>query len=167
MSKKIRMELSKSSIDRAIKELKQYEGWIAQKEKQLLARLAQIGVTGVRLGYASVDYDGTSDVQVQVEPSGNGYAVVARGEAIAFLEFGAGIRFGGGHPKPQVDGQAMGPGTYPSDKGHWDDPKGWWIPAENGGGHTYGNAPSAAMYETAKYLREYLLPIAREVFGSG
>ena len=53
----------------------------------------------------------------------------------------------------------MGPGTYPEGKGHWNDPKGWWLPKEKGGEHTYGNPPAAPMYDAVKTIEQKLLQI--------
>lgn len=162
----IKVSLNKQSVDKAIKELNAYKNSIGRKLDELCKRLAAIGATNVSLGYSRAVYTGKKDVNVSVEKTQNGYAIVAEGETVLFLEFGAGVTYGYGHPKPEVDGVHMGPGTYPDGKGHWDDPKGWWIPSEAGGGHTYGNPPSAAMYQTAKDLRDIILDIAKEVFAS-
>lgn len=162
----IKVSLNTKSIDKAIKELEDYKKSIPKKLDILCQRLAAIGATNVSLGYSRAVYTGKKDVNVSVEKTQNGYAIVAEGETVLFLEFGAGVTYGYGHPKPEVDGVHMGPGTYPDGKGHWDDPKGWWTPSAAGGEHTYGNPPSAAMYQTAKDLRDIILDIAKEVFAS-
>lgn len=151
-----------ASVQAAIKEIEDYKKWLEGKAQELVKRLADMGVVNVSLGFARAVYTGDKDVDVTVEQrDANTYAIVASGETVLFLEFGAGVIYGYGHPNPTVDGTAMGPGTYPSDNGHWNDPKGWWIP---GGGHTYGNPPSMTMYQTGKDLRENLEQIAKEVF---
>ena len=164
MSKVIRMTLDHASIQAAIRELNAYKAWVIQKTEELTRRLAEIGAVNVSLGFARVFYTGDKDIDVTVEQlDENRYAIVASGETVLFLEFGSGITYGYGHADPNVDGIPMGPGTYPSDKGHWDNPHGWWIP---GGEHTYGNAPAMAVYLTGKELRERLVEIAKEVFRS-
>lgn len=164
MSKVITMTLDPSSIDAAIGELKTYSAWVKAKAAELASRLADMGAVNVSLGYSRAVYTGVNDIAVTVEQrSENSYAIVANGEAVLFVEFGAGVTYGYGHPEPSVEGVAMGPGTYPSEKGHWDDPRGWWIP---GSEHTYGNPPSMTMYLTAKDLRNQLESIAREVFST-
>lgn len=163
MSRTIHIDIfDPASIDAAVKDLREYSKWIHGKAEELAKRLADMGAVNVSLTFARAAYTGTKDVNVTVEQrSENTYAIVASGETVLFLEFGSGIKYGYGHPSPSVDGTPMGPGTYPSDKGHWNNPRGWWIP---GGEHTYGNPPSMAMYQTGKDLRNDLERIAKEVF---
>lgn len=162
MSKTITVALSANSIDGAIRELENYRDSLKDKAKRICEKLAFAGEAQVSLGYASAIYDGEKDVSVSVEEIPDGYKILADGETALILEFGAGVTNGYGHP--QAGDFGMGPGTYPEGKGHWDDPRGWWIPKDKGGGHTYGNPPTMAMYETAKALRERVLDVAREVF---
>ena len=153
-----------ASIDRAVNDIREYSRWVQRKTAELARRLADMGAVNVSLGFSRAVYTGNNDVSVTVEQLGeNRYSIVANGEAVAFIEFGAGVTYGYGHPQPSLEGAAMGPGTYPSDKGHWNDPKGWYIP---GGEHTYGNPPNMPMYSTASELKRDLVRIAREVFAN-
>ena len=154
-----------SSIDKAVREIRDYSKWVKRKTGNLLWRLAEMGAVNVSLGFSRAVYTGNKDVQINIRDTDkpNTLIIEANGEAVAFVEFGAGVTYGYGHPNPTLNGEAMGPGTYPSDKGHWDDPKGWYIP---GGEHTYGNPPNMPMYQTASELRRDLARIAREVFAS-
>ena len=166
MSRTITIDIfNPASVDAAVKEIRDYSKWVQKKTKELSKRLAAIGVTLAAIEYSRVPYHGLKDVNLSIEIGAkpNQYDIVAAGETVLILEFGAGVTYGYGHPQPSVEGTPMGPGTYPSEKGHWDDPKGWYIP---GGEHTYGNPPSMAMYLTAKELRNQLEDIAREVFSS-
>ena len=165
MAKTITMSLSTKSINAAIKELKAYRKSIDGKVDTLCRKLAEMGAVKVSLGYARAIYNGDKDISVSVEKTDKGYSIIASGESVLFVEFGAGVTYGSGHPQAAEFG--MGPGTYPNGKGHWDDPKGWWIPEEHGGGHTYGNPPNPVMYETARDLKDEILRVAREVFGFG
>jgi hypothetical protein len=152
-----------ASIDKAVSEIKDYAKWVQRKANELAKRLADIGAVNVSLGFARAVYTGEKDITVTVDQQGpNTYAIIASGETVLIVEFGAGVTYGYGHPEPSVDGTAMGPTTYPGQK-HAADPKGWWIP---GGEHTYGNPPSMTMYMTAKELRSELERIAREVFST-
>lgn len=165
MTKVINMSLNTASIDAAIREIKDYQAYVRRKTIEFAEKLADEGAVKALLGYDSAYYRGPKDVDVVVEDRGNNtYAIVANGETVLILEFGAGITYGYGHPQAQQFG--YGPGTYPDGKGHWDDPKGWWLPKDKGGGHTFGNAPSMTMYKTAKDLRQRVADIAREVFGT-
>ena len=164
MSKTIKMTLDPNSIANAIKELRDYQSWLHKKANELAKRLADMGSVNVSLGYSRAIYTGPKDTEVTVEDRGNNtYAIVASGETVLILEFGAGVTYGDGHPQAAEFG--YGPGTYPGQT-HAMDPRGWYLPKEKGGGHTFGNAPSMTMYQTAKELREDLERIAREVFSS-
>ena len=164
MSSKIKISLSEKSVGEAIKELRQYKKSLDMKMQELCRKLAEMGAVKVSLGYARAPYTGTKDISVSVEPIDKGYAIKASGESLLFVEFGAGVTHGYGHPQAAEFG--YGPGTYPPinpNNPKWDNPKGWYIP---GGEHTYGNAPSATMYQTAKELEEEVLRTAMEVFNS-
>ena len=155
-----------ASISRAAQEIREYSKWVQRKTEELAKRLADMGAVNVSLGFSRAVYTGDKDISVTVEQrSSNSYAIVANGENVLIVEFGAGVTYGYGHPEPKIDGIAMGPTTYPGQK-HAADPNGWWIPKEKGGGHTYGNPPSMTMYTTAKELRNELERIAREVFST-
>ena len=163
-----------ASIDSAIKQLEDYEKRLDQKAKELCERLAQMGALYAEWNFSGVLYAGDIDCHVDVQQlNPNTYAVIAYGETVLLLEFGAGVRHGYGHPKANELG--MGPGTYPGQK-HAMDPKGWWFPyagntergpnSSAGYMHTYGNAPGMAMYNAGKDLKNEILQVAREVFGT-
>lgn len=161
MSKTIRVELTDKSIGNAIKELRKYAQWVASKEAELRQRLAQIGCDVASVKFATATYDGVNDVTVRVDSTGSVAVIYAEGEAVAFIEFGAGARYGYGHPDAKKHG--FGPGTYPSEKGLWDNPKGWWF---GKGQHSYGNPPAMAMYDAVQAITESVTEIAREVFST-
>lgn len=161
---KITIPLSEIAIDETIAKLEAYEKALDTKAKLLCERLAEIGRFEAELGFATAVYDGDKDFEVTVVETEKGYKVLANGETVLFLEFGAGITYGYGHPQANEFG--MGPGTYPDGKGHWDSPYGWWLPKDVGGGHTWGNPPSMPMYYAAKDVRAQIEEIAREVFST-
>lgn len=146
-----------------IDEINAYDRWIKRKTSELAERLAGYGVSIASIGFSKAIYTGFNDAFVSVEQRGeNKWVVKADGESVLFIEYGTGIRYGSGHP----DVGEFGPGTW-SDvygRGHWDDPKGWWLPKEKGGEHTYGNPPNAPMYNAVKALEQDLPRIVREVF---
>lgn len=164
MTKVIHVSLNSQSIDAAIHELREYQKWIERKATELAERLAEYGLERVRIGYDAAIYDGRKEVNVEIEPRGhNTYAIVASGKAVLFLEFGAGVKYGAGHPKAMDFG--YGPGTYPGQT-HVPDPGYWWF-TEDGKSHfSVGNAPSMVMYMTGMELRYELERIAKEVFNS-
>lgn len=155
----IKVELTNKSIGKAVKEIQKYQKWVAKKEAELRSRLAMRGATVASIQFARAIYTGSNDVTVRVDNTGSVAVIYAEGEAVAFIEFGAGATYGYGHP--QAGELGVGPGTYPDGKGHWDDPKGWWFGSSQ---HTYGNPPAMAMYRAVQEIAENVTEIAREVF---
>ena len=158
--KKITVPLSTTGIDRLQKELVDFRTWQKEKSKELAERCAMLGASVASIEFSRAVYTGLKDASIKVVKRGNGYVVRADGKSVLFIEFGSGITYGYGHPEAQEHG--MGPGTYPDGKGHWNDPKGWYIP---GGQHTYGNPPAMPMYTARKTIEQELPRIVREVFG--
>ena len=160
--KKIVVPLSESGIQKIQDELTVYWKWQEEKARELAERLAALGATVASIRFSRAVYTGKKDVEVTVEELTNGYKVKADGESVLFIEFGAGVTYGYGHPEAGEFG--MGPGTYPDGKGHWNDPKGWYLPKSAGGGHTFGNPPAMPMYEARKAIEQELPRIVKEVF---
>lgn len=152
----------KDSIAKAIKGLQEYKQWVLAKEAELRNRLAGIGASVASIQFARAIYNGTNDVTVRVDNTGGVAVICAEGSAVAFIEFGAGIKHGYGHPEAGKFG--VGPGTYPEGKGHWDNEHGWWYGHNL---HTYGNPPAMAMYQAREQMVEQLTQIAKAVFASG
>lgn len=160
--KRIVVPLSESGIQKIQDELSVYRKWQEEKARELTERLASLGATVASIRFSRAVYTGPKDVDVTVEELPNGYKVKADGESVLFIEFGSGVTYGYGHPEAGEFG--MGPGTYPDGKGHWDDPKGWYLPKSAGGGHTFGNPPAMPMYEARKAIEQELPRIVKEVF---
>ena len=160
--KKIVVPLSESGIQKIQDELTVYRKWQEEKARELAERLAALGATVASIRFSRAVYTGKKDVEVTVEELPNGYKVKADVESVLFIEFGSGVTYGYGHPEAGEFG--MGPGTYPNGKGHWDDPKGWYLPKSAGGGHTFGNPPAMPMYEARKAIEQELPRIVKEVF---
>ena len=160
--KRIVVPLSESGIQKIQDELTVYRKWQEEKARELAERLAALGATVASIRFSRAVYTGKKDVEVTVEALPNGYKVKADGESVLFIEFGSGVTYGYGHPEAGEFG--MGPGTYPDGKGHWDDPKGWYLPKSAGGGHTFGNPPAMPMYEARKAIEQELPRIVKEVF---
>lgn len=153
-------------IQNLIKDVSEREKFIRKKSDELASRLAQAGYEFASLEFPLAQYDGINDAVVSVEKRGDSrYAVIANGASVLFIEFGAGITFGYGHPEAAANG--MGPGTYPNGKGHWDDPNGWWYKDDADiSQHSYGNPPAMPMYNAVKELEQNLEAIAQEVFST-
>ncbi len=150
----------------AVRDLNLYTAWVKRKTEALARRLAEYGLKRVEVGYNAALYDGTKHILLYVEQrSENEFAIIADGSTVLILEFGAGVRYGSGHP---LAGQfGFGPGTYPNQK-HAINPGYWYYTGEDGTGHHYsaGNAPSMVMYLTGMELEREVERIAREVFST-
>lgn len=148
-------------------------GDMREKIELFLLKLAQIGIGRAQFEYSRATNDVPQLSAIQINE--NTICVRASGKNVLFLEFGTGITYMANYP----DDEGFQPiyyagdwSTSPRGKGHWNDPKGWWYPAENGyhlgkGGyqHTYGNPPVRAMYEAKKEMRDKIDTVIREVFG--
>lgn len=162
---KIRVSLSPSSIDAAIKQLTDYQKDLDRKAQEICKRLADMGALYAEWNFSGVLYAGDIDYNITVDRKDeNTYVIKANGKSVLFMEFGAGVKHGYGHPQAEEFG--MGPGTYPNGKGHWNDPKGWWFGEKGHWTHTYGNAPGMPMYNAAKDLRKEIMTVVREVFNT-
>ena len=161
---------SAADIEMAIKGVEQYKQWLEQKTQELARRLAELGAQSAQLGFDYAFYVGDKNVKVSVRKKRgeNAYIVTANGEAVLFIEFGAGIAHAGtAHPEASEHG--MGPGTYPG-KGHWNNPHGWYLPKNvqqaTGYKKTRGNPAYMPMYNARKAIEQNISEIVREVFGS-
>ena len=153
---------STTSISKAIQELERYKSWVIAKESELRLRLAQEGLHVASVQFSQATYDGVNDVKVRIDDTGSVAVIYAEGKAVAFIEFGAGAKYGYGHPMASRFG--VGPGTWsdgPSGKGHWADPKGWYY---EHGKKSHGNPPAKAMLQARDEIVQKVTSIAREVF---
>lgn len=171
--KKIKMSLSVSSIDAAIREVEVYRKWLKSKSKLLLERLAQEGYQIASANFAKAVYDGTNDAHVSVETRGeNVMAVVAVGASVLFIEFGTGVTYPDNHP--EADQNGMRRGEYGQGKGKQTSWGYYGDPGTNGKVRskgdksvviTKGNPANMAMYNTARQLEQKLPALVKEVFG--
>ena len=171
MAKVIKMDLSSSSIDDAIKALKSYRDSIDAKKYRLLEELTKIGLREASVRFTTAMYDGVNDSTVRAELTHFGYTIIAEGHAVAFIEFGTGVHYPDIHPMAGELGIAHG--TYGKGLGQND----YWFytgqPGTAGGvlanGHsnttiTHGNPANMCMYYASKEMRDQVERIAKEVF---
>ena len=165
MAKKvIKIGLSVDSIDNAIKELKAYRDSIEIKKRSLLKALGEIGVREASVRFTTAIYDGTNDSSVSLEATTQGYAIVARGNAVAFIEFGAGVYHNPGepYPNPRPSG-IVGIGEYGKGRGKR---QAWGFKDDSGElVITHGNPAAMPMWYASEEMRSKILKIAQEVFG--
>lgn len=165
-----------ASIDAAADKLSDYLDSFDNKCRRFLERLAQIGVDVASAGFASAAYDGVNDVTVNPPQwmNDNTLIVSASGSSITFIEFGAGVYNTGVHPLAGELGMTRG--GYGKGYGK----RRQWGYYDNGGGLTAGgkrlsngvvltkgNDANRSMYNASREMRQQIIGIAREVFGSG
>ena len=160
----IKMGLSTSSIDNAIAQLTAYRNSIDAKKDKLLKELANIGVKEASVRFTTAMYDGVNDSSVSLETISNGYAIVAEGHAVAFIEFGAGVYHNSGEPYPDPRPEGIvGIGEY--GKGHGKR-QAWGFTNDSGElVITHGNPAAMPMWYASEEMRSKILKIAKEVFG--
>ena len=173
MSKKvISFGLNTKDIDRAIREVEQYKKDLLEKEKRILEHLAVCGFHEASIRFTTAIYDGINDVTVDIKDTPKGYAIEARGKAVAFIEFGSGVYHNTGepYPNPRPEG-VVGIGEYGQGKGKR---RAWYYKGEpgsngelqkNGVVKTRGNPAAMPMWYATEEMRRSILQIAREVFG--
>ena len=158
------MELSVSSIEKAITELKAFRDSLDRKKDKLLEELAHIGVKEASVRFTTAMYDGVNDSSVTLKPVKNGYAIVAEGHAVAFIEFGAGVYHNPGepYPNPRPEG-IVGIGEYGKGLGNR---QAWGYKDASGElVITHGNPAAMPMWYASEEMRSKIEKIAREVFG--
>lgn len=165
MAKKIiKIGLSESSIDDAIKQLQTYRNNLETKKNKLLRMLGEIGVREASVRFTTAMYDGTNDSSVNLKISKSGFVIEAKGQAVAFIEFGSGVYHNPGEPYPDPrPGGIVGIGEY--GKGHGKR-QAWGFKDESGElVITHGNPAAMPMWYASEEMRSKIAKIAQEVFG--
>ncbi len=140
---------------------------LENKLDMLLKRLAEIGVDTAKVHFSnwSLYISNDSPVNVYAEEAEEGIAVIADGEKVAFIEFGAGVFYNGaesylGVRPPNV----AGIGEYGQKKGQRNT---WaYYDSNNILTFTHGNPPANAMYFTSEEIIKSVDRIAKEVFAN-
>ena len=159
----INVGLGEKGISQATQELKRYKQEFLRREKRLLEGLAEIGIREASVRFTTAMYDGTNDVSVTLDVINNGYAIVAEGQAVAFIEFGAGVYHNGSepYPNPRPNG-IVGIGDYGQGKGKL---KAWGYKNENDElVITRGNPAAMPMWYASEEIKNSVLKVVREVF---
>lgn len=175
MGKKvIRISLSEQDIDRAIRELEQYKqeiirktGLLRQRVAKRISVLAQSGFNGAIVDDLTRDSGGArkANVQVSIDERNNLSVVIAAGEDVVWVEFGAGVYHNGSagsspHPKGSELGFTIG--GYGKGMGK----RQTWGFYEDGELRlTHGTPAVMPMYNAVKTLCDEIADIAKEVFG--
>jgi hypothetical protein len=160
--KRITIELSPSSCQKAIEELKRYEREIRPKLDEVCRRLAEIGVMEAQAHLVLAD--GNTDATIlQPVKTENGYKIVMQGEDVYFIEFGtgnsAGMFYGDGLPATSVP---IYPGSYSETHSGMYAKWGYWFYQGEIMSSTDVYMP---MYYAGKKMREEMPRVVKEVFG--
>ena len=167
----IEVGLSPTEIKAAVEKLKKYKSDFLAKEKELLEKLAEIGLKEASVRFTTAMYDGVNDVHVTLDEISKGYSIVADGKAVAFIEFGSGVYHNSGepYPNPRPTG-IVGIGEYGSGKGKR---RAWYYRGDpgpngqvqkNGVVKTRGNPAAMPLWYASEEIRRNVEAIAKEVF---
>lgn len=174
---KIKVRLSDAGLRDAERQIQEYKATLNQKAQEFAKALAKKGIDVATVRFANAQYAGDNDVTVEHDPvqTPNGFAIVAHGKAVAFIEFGTGVMhsaYGGELP----DGVGEH-GTYGKENGKH---KRWYYYGDPGNAGTYvdtvpgkgqlnytdGNEPAMAMWGAVEEMASQVEATWREVWSS-
>lgn len=163
MAKVIKMTLGPQSINNAIKELRVFKRSIKGKANKLLKELADIGLDEATVRFTGAMYDGVTHTDIEVKSVSNGYAIVASGKDVAFIEFGAGVHYNTPDPYPNARPNGIvGIGEYGKGYGKR---QAWGFRDDTGElVITHGNPAAMPMWYASEEMRSEIKRIAKEVF---
>lgn len=157
--KTIRIRLNEKSINDAITELNEYSQKVEKAAEEIVYRLTEEGVSLAQMNAAYMNiYDSGELVNgIESQYSGNKGFVISTATHSVFCEFGTGV-VGANNPHPEV--AILGWKYDVNQHGEL----GWWYYDKNGEARWTKGMPSRPyMYDTAKMLRNRVVPIAKEV----
>lgn len=176
----LKANLSVSSLNALKKQLLDYKAELSNKCDRFVRELAEVGIPVIesKVAEAGFTYD-DKGIQSGSDTEHNTYVkvdsligmskatLVLEGSEILFIEFGSGVSYNGSvgsspHPKGQENGFLIG--TY--GMGHGSQ-KVWGYYADTGElVLTHGTKATMPMYEASLKIREEVVRIAKDVFGS-
>lgn len=174
---KIKVRLSDAGLRDAERQIQEYKTTLNKKAQEFAKALAQKGIDVATVRFANAQYAGDNNVTVEHDPvqTPNGFAIVAHGKAVAFIEFGTGVvhtAYVGELP----DGVGEH-GTYGKGNGQH---KRWYYYGESGNAgtpvkqvdgkgqlnYTSGNEPAMAMWGAVEEMASQVEATWREVWNS-
>lgn len=181
MAKKISFGLSVSEVQNAIKEIKSYQNDLNRKCEELCRRLTVEGIQIAQSHIGSSGFGKCIHLGSEITPQKVGCKAIfymedttkiksdwqtkdgvksAEVSPSLMLEFGSGQK-----AQNPANIAGVGTGTFPGGK-HGNEP-GWYYMDLDGVWHySTGISPKMPMYYAGKELREKVLIISREVFGT-
>ena len=130
--------------------------------EKIIKKLADIGLEIVKIEFAKgfQNYEGNNQYSCYVEELGDAQhlAVTAQGEAVCFIEFGAGVHYnGGGETYPYKKPQGIvGIGEYGKGLGKND----FWYYKKN---KSYGNPAQCGFQKATSKVKENIQKVVNEV----
>lgn len=166
------VDLSPDSIDRCIKNLKEYRKSLDDKLADFVDGLCKIGLESIDSTIAQINpndlHNGGLTASKKWKRAGYGQVrmeIHLSGEDVLFIEFSAGITYGT-KDYPLDSGNGYGMGTYNPSSGNWSNPEGWWYTDESGQSkHTYGNRAYMPMYHATEAIAIQVWMMAMKTFG--
>lgn len=180
MAKTISFGLSVKEIQNAIKEIKAYQSDLNRKCEELCRRLIQEGILIGQTHIGSSGFGKYIHLGSEITPQQAGCKAIlymedttkiksewqtkegvqsAEVSPCLMLEFGSGLKAQNPTNVPNVGAGSFGE--------HGLDPSGWWYMDLDGvWHHSNGVSPKMPMYFAGRELREKVVAVAREVFGT-
>ena len=175
----VKFTLDPRSIGTAIDTIRKYRVEFEQKCRQVVSELADAGYQVVYRILSEHVFDGNTLASLRVDElsgTGNVFVISAKSEPLLILEFGSGLP-AADNPHPDAGKFGMGAGTA-SEKGHWNDPNGWYYPTSDprlinkysadgsqGYGHSRGMRPQMPFHTAAVEMENQIVEIVKRVFG--
>ena len=172
---KIKVRLGDAGLRDAERQIQEYKTTLNKKAQEFARALAQKGIDVAAVRFANAQDAGDNDVTVEHDPvrTPNGFAIVAHGKAVAFIEFGTGVMHSAyGGELPNGVGEH---GTYGKENGkhkrwyYYGDPgnAGTYVDTVPGKGqlnYTSGNEPAMAMWGAVEEMASQVEATWREVW---
>ena len=153
----IKLKLNTDSINQALKEVKAYQRKVESAGERLTHALTEQGVSFAQLNASYMNIYDTGELVRGIDSEyrgAKGY-VLSTAPHSAFCEFGTGaVGKGSQHPNPSLAGWKYNVNNHGQ--------AGWWY-WKDGDWHWTAGMPSRPyMYDTARMLREQVIPAAKE-----
>lgn len=176
MDKTIKMELSASGIDEAIREIEAFQRELNQRNKEFVNTLAQEGIQTVNDHFPGGKVMSEQGIESGSNPTHSAHVedmssttraaanMVVEGPDLLFIEFGAGVHYNGAvGSSPHPWGAEMGYtiGSYGAGHGEQDT---WGYKGNGGTVLTHGTAASKPVYNAYLDMRNRGRDIAIRVF---
>ena len=154
----IEISLTKTSIQKAINELERTKKSMQSKLREVAERLAEEGRNQAEMAYGHA-------IDVRVEEVEDGFVLSANGDAVVFLEFGAGYATDYTHPfapTMAAAGVQIEPGSWSRQHANQYASQGWWF----WGGRVYmAVQPMHGMLRASEEIKYLTDRVVKEVFG--